>query len=106
MLFNYTMIPLTPLQKYTIAQIDAATQLPTVLCDLIAHYAHPQDFVPGSIMPEFPFSNSERAALSQYDLSLKPTSEGARQVSPDEDMPEGDLKARGAQTATAGYMVR
>ena len=73
---------------------------------LIAHYEHPQDFVPGSIMPEFPFSNSERQALSLYDQSLKSTSPGARAVSPAQDMPAGELKARGAQTATAGYMVR
>lgn len=73
---------------------------------LIAHYEHPQDFVPGSIMPEFPFSNSQRAALSMYDQSLKPANTAARQVSPDQDMPQGALKAHGAQTATAGYMVR
>ena len=73
---------------------------------LIAHYEHPQDFVPGSIMPEFPFSNSQRQALSLYDQSLKSTSPGARAVSPEQDMPLGTLKKSGAQTAAPGYMVR
>lgn len=73
---------------------------------LIAHYEHPQDYVPGSIMPEFPFSNSQRAALSLYDQSLKAPEKAARPVANTQDMPQGVLKVRGAQTADSGYMLR
>ena len=34
---------------------------------MVEHYKNPQAFVPGSIMPIFPFSDSQRAALSLYD---------------------------------------
>jgi cbb3-type cytochrome oxidase cytochrome c subunit len=56
---------------------------------LIEHYKNPQAFVPGSIMPIFPFSNSQRAALSAYDASLRPSKASARPVSPDQDLPAG-----------------
>ena len=45
---------------------------------LVEHYKNPQAFVPGSIMPIFPFSDSQRAALSLYDASLRPAKAGAR----------------------------
>jgi hypothetical protein len=73
---------------------------------LIAHYAHPQDFVPGSIMPEFPFSDSERAALAAYDLTLKPANPAAHSMSANQDMPVGDLAKEGAITPAGGYMTR
>jgi len=55
---------------------------------LTEHYKNPQAFVPGSIMPIFPFSDSQRAALSLYDASLRPASATARPVSPDQDLPK------------------
>ncbi len=48
------------------------------------HYRNPQEFVPKSIMPIFPFSDSQRAALTLYDASRMQA--GARPVSPDQDM--------------------
>ncbi len=54
---------------------------------IVEHYKNPQAFVPGSIMPIFPFSNSQRAALSLYDGSLRPAKSSARPVSPDQDLP-------------------
>ena len=56
---------------------------------MVEHYKNPQAFVPGSIMPIFPFSNSQRAALSLYDGSLRPAKSTARPVSPDQDLPPG-----------------
>ena len=56
---------------------------------LVEHYKNPQAFVPGSIMPIFPFSDTQRAALSAYDQSLRPKKAGAHLVSPDQDMPPG-----------------
>ena len=56
---------------------------------LVEHYKNPQAFVPGSIMPIFPFSDSQRAALSLYDGSLRPSKSTARPVSPDQDLPPG-----------------
>ena len=56
---------------------------------MVEHYKNPQAFVPGSIMPIFPFSNSQRAALSLYDGSLRPSKSTARPVSPDQDLPPG-----------------
>ena len=56
---------------------------------LVEHYKNPQAFVPGSIMPIFPFSDSQRAALSLYDSSLRPAKSTARPVSPDQDLPKG-----------------
>ena len=53
---------------------------------MVEHYKNPQAFVPGSIMPIFPFSNSQRAALSLYDGSLRPAKSTARPVSPDQDL--------------------
>lgn len=56
---------------------------------LVEHYKNPQAFVPGSIMPIFPFSDSQRAALSLYDGSLRSPKATARPVSPDQDIPPG-----------------
>ena len=56
---------------------------------MVEHYKNPQAFVPGSIMPIFPFSDSQRAALSLYDGSLRPSKSTARPVSPDQDLPPG-----------------
>ncbi len=55
---------------------------------LVEHYKNPQAFVPGSIMPIFPFSDTQRAALSMYDTSLRPANASARPVSPDQDLPK------------------
>ena len=60
---------------------------------LIEHYKNPQAFVPGSIMPIFPFSDTERAALSKFDGSLRPAKATARIVSPDQDLPK-DFKSQ------------
>jgi mono/diheme cytochrome c family protein len=73
---------------------------------LIAHYANPQDFVPGSIMPIFPFSDSQRAALSLYDQSLRSTKSGTGTVSADVDMPSADQVKLGAKTRDIRYMTR
>ena len=56
---------------------------------MVEHYKNPQAFVPGSIMPIFPFSDSQRAALSLYDGSQRPSKSSARPVSPDQDLPPG-----------------
>lgn len=73
---------------------------------LVAHYANPQAFVPGSVMPIFPLSDSERKALTMYDQSLMPDNPGARQVSADQDMPTDALTKAGAQTSDVRYMTR
>ncbi len=54
---------------------------------MVEHYKNPQAFVPGSIMPIFPFSDSQRAALSLFDGEQRPTKSTARPVSPDQDLP-------------------
>ncbi len=54
---------------------------------IVEHYKNPQAFVPGSIMPIFPFSDSQRAALSLYDGAQRPSKANARPVSPDQDLP-------------------
>jgi len=56
---------------------------------MVEHYKNPQAFVPGSIMPIFPFSDSQRAALSAYDGAQRPSKASARPVSPDQDLPPG-----------------
>jgi len=56
---------------------------------MMEHYKNPQAFVPGSIMPIFPFSDSQRAALSLYDGAQRPSKSTARPVSPDQDLPRG-----------------
>jgi len=48
------------------------------------HYRNPQEFVPKSVMPIFPFSDSQRAALTLFEASHLPV--GARPVSADQDM--------------------
>ena len=73
---------------------------------LAEHYKNPQEFVPNSIMPIFPFSDSQRKALSLYDQSLMPGNPGARQVTPDQDMPNQQLTKAGAQTPDIRYMTR
>ena len=57
------------------------------------HYKNPQAFVPGSIMPIFPLSDTQREALSMYDGSLRPANANARPVSPDQDLPK-DYKSQ------------
>lgn len=73
---------------------------------LIAHYKNPQAFVPGSIMPVFPFSDTQRAALAQYDQTFIPAGTRFKPVSPDLDMPSPELVAKGAQTRDLRYMTR
>ncbi len=73
---------------------------------LVAHYKNPQAFVPGSIMPIFPFSDSQRAALSLYDASQRPAGAGARPVSPDQDMPTDTQVQRGIENPDVRYMTR
>ncbi|MGO8672156.1 MAG: Ig-like domain repeat protein [Capsulimonadaceae bacterium] len=73
---------------------------------LIEHYKDPQAFVPGSVMPIFPFSDSQREALSLYDQTLMPDNPAARPVTPDQDMPAAGLAHVGAQTPDIRYMVR
>ena len=73
---------------------------------LVAHYKNPQQFVPGSIMPIFPFSDSQRAALSLWDASKMPHDAGARPVSPDQDLPTAAQQAAGAQNRDVRYMTR
>ncbi len=73
---------------------------------LVAHYANPQAFVPGSIMPIFPFSNSERAALSLYDSAQLPRGPGVRPVSPDQDLTSDQQAKLGIQNNEIRYMTR
>jgi cbb3-type cytochrome oxidase cytochrome c subunit len=73
---------------------------------LLAHYANPQAFVPGSIMPIFPFSNSQRAALSLYDAAQMPDAPGARPVSPDQDLTTDQQTKLGEQNNEIRYMTR
>jgi cbb3-type cytochrome oxidase cytochrome c subunit len=73
---------------------------------LVAHYANPQAFVPGSIMPIFPFSNSQRAALSLYDAAQMPDAPGARPVSPDQDMTTDQQTKMGIENNEIRYMTR
>ncbi len=73
---------------------------------LVAHYKNPQQFVPGSIMPIFPFSDSQRAALSLWDASKMPDDAGARPVSPDQDLPTAAQQTQGLQNRDVRYMTR
>ena len=70
---------------------------------LIAHYKNPQEFVPGSIMPIFPFSDTQRAALSLYDASQMPA--GGRPVSQDQDLPGAQQQKNGAQVPDVRYAL-
>jgi cbb3-type cytochrome oxidase cytochrome c subunit len=69
-----------------------------------AHYVDPQAFVPKSIMPVFPLSDSQRAALSLYDTSFVP--KGGRPVSPNEDMPSTALATEKVTVPQVRYMTR
>jgi mono/diheme cytochrome c family protein len=69
-----------------------------------AHYVNPQAFVPKSIMPVFPLSDSQRAALSLYDTSFIP--KGGRPVSPNEDMPSTAYTANKIVVPEVRYMTR
>jgi len=69
-----------------------------------AHYVNPQAFVPKSIMPVFPLSDSQRAALSLYDSSFIPT--GGRAVSPNEDLPSATWIADKIEVPQVRYMTR
>ena len=70
---------------------------------LIAHYRNPQEFVPGSIMPIFPFSDSQRAALSLYDATNMPAA--GRPVSADQDLPSAAQQQGGAQVPDVRYAL-
>jgi hypothetical protein len=65
---------------------------------------NPQAFVPKSIMPVFPLSDSQRAALSLYDTSFVP--KGGRQVSPNEDMPSTAMIGSKIMVPQVRYMTR
>jgi cbb3-type cytochrome oxidase cytochrome c subunit len=69
-----------------------------------AHYVNPQAFVTKSIMPVFPLSDSQRAALSLYDTSFIP--KGGRAVSPNEDMPTAALAGDKVTVPQVRYMTR
>jgi len=73
---------------------------------LVAHYLNPQAFVPGSIMPVFPFSDTQRAALALYDQTFIPAGKPTALVSPDLDMPTKDQAAHGAENRDLRYMSR
>jgi cytochrome c2 len=73
---------------------------------LVEHYKNPQEFVPTSIMPIFPLSDTERAALATYDQTLRPNKPGARTVSPDQDMPSMAFAKAGITTPDVRYMIR
>jgi cbb3-type cytochrome oxidase cytochrome c subunit len=68
------------------------------------HYANPQAFVPKSIMPVFPFSDSQRAALTLYDVQFIP--KGAKPVSPDQDLPTTAMTNDKIVTPEVRYMTR
>jgi cbb3-type cytochrome oxidase cytochrome c subunit len=71
---------------------------------LVAHYLNPQAFVPKSVMPVFPFSDSQRAALSLYDSSAIP--KGGRRVSEDQDMPTAAMTKDDIAVPQVRYMTR
>jgi mono/diheme cytochrome c family protein len=71
---------------------------------IIAHYANPQAFVPKSIMPIFPLSNTQRAALSDFDASYLP--KGSSLVSPDQDMPTQAMQNDKLLVPQVRYMTR
>lgn len=71
---------------------------------IVAHYLNPQLFVPKSIMPVFPFSDSQRDALALYDSSAIP--KGARPVSPDQDMPTTAMQNDDILVPQVRYMTR
>jgi cbb3-type cytochrome oxidase cytochrome c subunit len=73
---------------------------------LVKHYENPQAFVPGSIMPIFPFSDSQRKALALYDQSLLGFNPAAKPVSARQDMPSEFLRKSGALTPEIRYMER
>jgi len=68
------------------------------------HYLNPQAFVPKSVMPVFPFSDSQRAALTLYDTTMIP--KGGKQVSPDQDEPSLALKNDDIVIPQPRYMTR
>jgi mono/diheme cytochrome c family protein len=73
------------------------------------HYRNPQEFVPKSIMPIFPFSDSQRAALTLFEASHVPA--GARPVSADQDMgslkfPAGKVVTNNTPDPQVRYMTR
>ena len=72
----------------------------------MAHYKNPQAFVPNSIMPIFPFSDSQRAALSLYDASFKSRKTGGHPVSPDQDLPPQQQQQLGVLNRDVRYMNR
>jgi cbb3-type cytochrome oxidase cytochrome c subunit len=73
---------------------------------LMAHYKNPQAFVPNSIMPIFPFTDSQRAALSLYDASNKSRRAGGLGVSANQDLPNPDDWMKGVLNKDVRYLVR
>jgi cbb3-type cytochrome oxidase cytochrome c subunit len=68
------------------------------------HYLDPQAFVPKSIMPVFPFSDTERQALSAYNMTALPR--GGHPVSEKQDVPPDRLQALKVMTPEYRYMTR
>ena len=68
------------------------------------HYKDPQAFVPKSIMPVFPFSDSQRQALSVYDASFIPI--GGHAVSEHVDMSSEQLQTLKVIVPETRYMTR
>lgn len=70
----------------------------------VAHYLNPQLLVPKSIMPVFPFSDSQRDASSLYDTSFLP--KGTKPVSPDQDLPTTAMQNTDIVVPQVRYMSR
>lgn len=73
---------------------------------LIGHYKNPQEYVPGSIMPIFPFSDSQRAALALYDQTFGAGTGVGGPVQPSQDMPTPKQAESGVRNQTIRYMSR
>jgi cbb3-type cytochrome oxidase cytochrome c subunit len=71
---------------------------------IVAHYLNPQAFVPKSIMPVFPFSDTQRQALAMYDSSAIP--KGGKPVSQDQDMPTQAMTNDDIAVPQVRYMTR
>jgi len=68
------------------------------------HYEDPQAFVPKSVMPVFPFSDTQRQALSAYDITAMPN--GGHIVSEKQDMPIEQLQTYKVMVPEYRYMTR
>jgi cbb3-type cytochrome oxidase cytochrome c subunit len=69
-----------------------------------AHYVNPQAFVPKSIMPVLPLSDTQRAALSLYDTSFLPI--GRPLVPQTDDMPSMTLQTEQIMVPEVRYLTR